>query len=346
MNNEIEIFDVMSLINTGAKAPILKDKYVELMPVGGLRFLLRRLASSVMCLKDVILCFDSRSFRKDISKDYKSGRKKRFDPNVVAQANFLMEQLSRVGIPYVKVDGMEADDLIYTAVETYYNTTHKITIVSTDYDLVHNIDSNGKVTLESCNSVAISVNMSNANSINKGVCTMFNTQTPYKVFCGDSSDDIKAFVPSSGKPAKTYYENYCDMLLNANIDLNWKVTRNEDILKLYVNEYEKDFTDEDRATLLKRIEIFYPKLVNVEIPLITKTTLNKSNIIDLLRVIKDEDSLRNVGSYLVPASDESIRELKRWGSRVSSGAYSVDNGMTVNAFDSWDDSDVFDVKDF
>jgi len=89
------------------------------------------ICNSFINIDKVICCFDSRSYRKDLSKDYKSNRTDKKEP-------FFYEALDEVkyflyvnGFITLKHDGLEADDLIYLCSNIYDNNC----IISNDEDI-------------------------------------------------------------------------------------------------------------------------------------------------------------------------------------------------------------------
>lgn len=92
---------------------------------------------------EMVICCDSKSWRKDYFEFYKSGRKTKrdgddIDWNAVFEDFHSLVQDLDVHFPYrvVKSDGAEADDIIATIVRHYNVTSEKFVIVSSDKDFI------------------------------------------------------------------------------------------------------------------------------------------------------------------------------------------------------------------
>lgn len=93
--------------------------------------------SDVIGLENFALCFDSRSWRKDFYKDYKSNRTEKEDGLSESIEEFY--QLTKnFGINSFKSDGLESDDLI-ALMKQQYSDSSKL-ILSADADMHQLID--------------------------------------------------------------------------------------------------------------------------------------------------------------------------------------------------------------
>lgn len=94
---------------------------------------LRMWVKNYSCSNNVVVCWDSRSKKKNIYDKYKFGRvRDDFYKQVMSEIVILQEMLKSLGIKQLKEDGYEADDLIADVV---YSVSGKKIIVSTDSDL-------------------------------------------------------------------------------------------------------------------------------------------------------------------------------------------------------------------
>jgi 5'-3' exonuclease len=133
----------------------------------------------------VAICCDSgRSFRKDISPEYKAQRKER-DPSLYHQQALAIEKLKADGFPIWSVKEYEADDLIATATRLAMERDGcEVLIVTTDKDL--------------CALLGPRVQMKRADTgvvlDEDAVVTKFGVRPDqigdYLALCGDASDNI------------------------------------------------------------------------------------------------------------------------------------------------------------
>ena len=130
-----------------------------------------------------------KNFRYDIYPEYKANRSE-MDDDMKAQMPFFEPLISGFGVPALRADGYEADDIIATLAKDY-GDNHKVTIVSSDKDLMQLITDN----------VSMLDTMKNKDMSFDAVMDKFGV-TPDKVIevqalIGDSSDNVPG-VPSVG----------------------------------------------------------------------------------------------------------------------------------------------------
>lgn len=129
------------------------------------------------------------NFRYDIYPDYKANRKE-LDPEMAEQFPYFEPLIAAFGIPSLRVDGVEADDIIATLATTH-RQAFEVTIVSSDKDLLQLLG-DGVTMLDTMKNKVFDV---------AEVHEKFGV-TPDKVIdvqalIGDSSDNIPG-VPSVG----------------------------------------------------------------------------------------------------------------------------------------------------
>lgn len=157
----------------------------------------------------VAICCDSgRSFRKDISAEYKAQRGER-DPSLYHQMRVVCDRLREDGFPVWAVKEMEADDIIATAtakalamVDADGVPAHDVLIVSSDKDL--------------CALVGPFVQMkrpdTNAIVDEAGVVEKFGVQPcqmrDYLALVGDASDNVKGAHKVGPKTASALLQKF------------------------------------------------------------------------------------------------------------------------------------------
>lgn len=143
----------------------------------------------------VSVCFDSPSNRRDDDCEYKGKRKKTLGDRDFENISLIRKILDRAGHNVYKVDGVEADDLVYSIIEDSKYDFDATVIFTTDYDLLVNVQS--KVYYRKYRAgkgyedpVGIQ-NFSNY-VVSNGFCeTMqYNGILLYKCIFGDRSDNI------------------------------------------------------------------------------------------------------------------------------------------------------------
>lgn len=205
VNPKIVLVDVNTLLHVGDKAPHSKNWSVS--DVNGVKFRTGGLTAVLNVIRradydinrDIfVFCFDRKTFRKEraysMGVDYKGGREK-MSPSLIVQSDLLFEWLPKMGFNTIGLDGLEADDIIYSIVQHSKEYGIEVDIISTDRDLTVNINEN--IRLVSPNSKVSSVDFSNYEYTigqSKGHTIPYNTILLYKSICGDDSDKIPAIV--------------------------------------------------------------------------------------------------------------------------------------------------------
>ena len=90
---------------------------------------------------DIIVCWDSPSWRKDVDEDYKASRIKK-DENYIDQIRVVRAGLIALRLPDVRLEGYEADDLLAHYVKTFEGDC---IIVSDDHDFEQLLSEEGRV---------------------------------------------------------------------------------------------------------------------------------------------------------------------------------------------------------
>ena len=136
----------------------------------------------------VAVCCDSgRSFRRDISADYKANRPER-DEILMHQITLVREQLEADGFPVWAAETFEADDLLAGACATARGLGHPVLIVTGDSDLLALVtDAEPPVRVKSVQTGAVL----DAEGVAAKLGVLPAQVVDYKSLVGDSSDNIK-----------------------------------------------------------------------------------------------------------------------------------------------------------
>lgn len=154
------------------------------------------------------VCFDTKSptFRHTMSEEYKANRPK-MDPELAEQIPYIHRLVRALGIPLLRIEGAEADDIIGTLTYRAVEEGHHVVISSGDKDMMQLI--NDCVILEdSFSGKVVDV---------QGVEDKYGIKPTQMIdlltLMGDASDGIKG-VPSVGQKTAVKWLNKYDSVDN------------------------------------------------------------------------------------------------------------------------------------
>ena len=150
---------------------------------------------------DVVICMDSKSDRKEENSDYKANRVGLKDRDIEALNN-IEYVIRHSGLPVMKEDGYEADDLVASIVRNRADEYDNIIIYTPDADLSVLISDkvslcryksvySKKATFLNAHKLITRENMSETFSEELKTDLPFNAMILYKCTVGDPSDGIK-----------------------------------------------------------------------------------------------------------------------------------------------------------
>ena len=227
--------------------------------------------------------FDSarKNFRNEIYKDYKANRSDAPD-DLVPQFEYIRKSVEAFNLPSIEMLNYEADDLIATYCEKILKEGAKVTIVSSDKDLMQLYKKN----------VRIYDPMKNKFISNEDVLSKFgvdaNKVIEVQALAGDSSDNVPG-VPGIGvKTAAELINKYGTVeKLLANADEIKQNKRRETILE----NKEKALISKRLVTLKKDVPI-KDKIQDFELK-----EINKDRLYDFLREMEFNRLLSQVISF-------------------------------------------------
>lgn len=333
----LNILDINSFLYTAHNVPELSSLSVRNCPVGGMKYITRKISYLLMRGESVVCAFDSRTNRKLLYPEYKKQRKK--VPEVNIQSEFLLKTLTDAGVCCIKVKGLEADDIIYNVIEKEKNNFMSINIHSADYDLCHNVIA-GKVNFFSVNRNVMCVNGNTFSEVlsNAEVRVPYNMITAKKVFCGDSSDNIGAFTSSDGRKGSMLFTTLVDLVFdNQTQALPVEVLRSRQLIETMINFM--GFSEEDKVEIKKRCDLFYPIEQDIDFTPTNSKNINMSYYLGFLKSIKDIDSCKTL-KYWGDSNKTVDEQLFQYGNAFKSGEYHVDNNLSLDNF-SLEESSVF-----
>lgn len=339
----LHIFDVSGVVYYGTTGSVANSSagMFRKFPIAGIKPLMTRLSMTLAEGDDVLLAFDGGTFRKELLPTYKGNR----EPNrsVGAQIDFLYDQLAKAGIPVVRVDGYEADDVIYWAVCENINKYDAITIHSNDHDVAHNVQC--KVSMKPFSrDDAIITNANFEYTVQRGKKVRFNTISAYKVFTGCSSDNIPSFK-ISGRRGSMLYSDFLDFL-DKNKLFRYEVVSSYKTLAIFINSCGL-FSDTEKEVLYDRIRLVFPaeKPEGVVLSPVGKDSLDLVAISEILLMCRERTSVKNLGVTPFDLPNSFLQLLDSYSQNLNSGAYSVDRDLEVDPSYEMDSASFF-LKEF
>lgn len=179
---------------------------------------------------DVLFCFDSiPTTKRELHArlfpglgGYK-GKRKPKDPAILVQQKMAVVICEQVGIPFAKVEGFEADDLIAAFVQSYQAAYDNVVIHSKDSDVFFLVSDN--VTIEPVLRSGKFINRSNwENTVIKDHMIPYNLMTIHKMRDGEPGDNIPYVYAEpmdaiiTGLPRHRYHEFGDNVILRGFIE--------------------------------------------------------------------------------------------------------------------------------
>lgn len=212
----------------------------------------------------VSICFDSKSNRKDQgtseSKAYKANRENKLNSDDFDNIDLVRQMLTEAGYNTYKLEGIEADDIIYNLVSKYKDSFDYTMIVTCDLDIGVNIQ--GSVGLYRFKSTSGYSAIDEAH-FNEVVDAELKCHVPYnaimlyKCTVGDKSDNIagiKRFGPSAFNKLVDYLGSFDD--------IDWNGLRTKEKVAEILDKCGGYFTDEQMTQAKESLELVAPILIS------------------------------------------------------------------------------------
>lgn len=321
----LHVFDVFPILHAANNVPALASEFSRDCPVGGAKLLLRKISHILTNGEDVVCAFDSKSEKSIKCSYYKKGRKR--VPEVMLQSELLYKFLTNAGVTCIKVNGLEADDIIYNVVNQSLKDYYTIYMYSSDYDLCHNIFKD-RVQLRAVTQLSLNVHIGNFSDVlsRDKIRIPYNMITAFKVFCGDKSDEIPAFVSHDGINGRVFFNKLVDMAFSLDKPLPFKVLRSKElILKLAPL---MGLNEEDIKVLKERCYLFYPIEKELDFIPTNIRSVNLNYYKQFVKAIGDKDSCTSLKCWDVD-SKKLEQEIYEYGKAYKSGEYHVDNNLSL-----------------
>ena len=322
---KLDIIDVNSVLHSAQHVKAISGDRVRGCPVSGIKLITRKISYLLSTHSHVVCAFDSKTTRKVIMPEYKSGRKK--NPEVILQAKLLYELLTKAGVTCIKMNDMEADDIIFNLVEKYRPVCIEINIHSGDMDLAHNII-DGRTRLLAVNDRSLNISAANLVEVISDVDIRIpsNLITAKKIFLGDTSDTIDPFVSEDRRTGKVLFNQFLDVIKKYEL-YEPSVNRTKEIFDVITVD-ALNLSAKDLEVLSKRCEIFYPRVKDIVEEPCNIDQIDFEYYKSMVKSLKDFDSCRTL--IYSGESNTSVDEmLFDYGNRFKSGEFHVDNNLSL-----------------
>ncbi len=154
----------------------------------------------------MVVAFDTKAptFRHQMSEHYKASRKPAPD-ELIVQIPYVHRLINALGIPLIKLDGYEADDIIGTLAFKACQNGHRVVISTGDKDMAQLV--NDCVILED----SFKGQITDSNGVIKKFGVKPNQIVDYLTLMGDASDGIRGVPQVGGKTAQKLLNDYGDL---------------------------------------------------------------------------------------------------------------------------------------
>ena len=332
----INLIDVSALIYAGHSVTTnripnnIRDE-LNGLPVGGLRHALDRILTLVAREEQVYCFFDSPTDKDKLYPEYKSNRK--FDYNVWIQKEMCYDFLKIIGVPCIRIDGYEADDLIFAASRQLcvspvsYNCNR---IHCDDADMLQCILNETFARYPIVLSRGV-VNWDNFSTVSiLGSFVDRNAMGAYLMFKGKKSNN----VPSM-KNGTELYKQYMEWA-KENIKFEGHYGLKENVSKFILGKY-KENPDEWKLVAteyLKRMPVVFPKEYTEKFDFATKGKFAlKEKDKPMFSRLVCRLQLQTLCSSFGVERDNDLKDVypfTKWIKMYTTGAKQVDNDITVD----------------
>lgn len=332
----IYLYDASALIYTGERgaentkyAQMLSNK-VHGLPLAGVRYALKMILSNVVTngSNTNIVVFDPEKCDKaSLYPGYKECRN--FDSNIHVQKLILKDILDNLGIPTLKRENYEADDLIYTICVNVYikknilSSYDDCTIYADDLDILQAMVY-PKIRRLSCKSDGSIVNCDNfVHSAHKDVPIIYNETGACLMFMGKPSNNMKAM-----KNGKDLYRSYHEWISKQS-DVGQGLRGSKENVSRFIKElYVRDpVTNTEVATeFLKRAEVIFPRYYEGEFDFRTKKVKDPKLASEVFSVLSMSQGADLFGIPMV-SGQTVFPYFDKWYRYYASGRASADVGF-------------------
>ena len=336
MRMHLEIFDVSPMLYAGQKG-LAKSGYnasantlTNGIPIGGIRYTLRRAITDLFRGYDVLFVFDSKTDKNKLYDGYKANRTR--DPDIYVQQMMFEDIVRGCNLPYLKQDNYEADDLVAHAMSQIKYDYTKIAIVTSDMDLAANICTSGTSLVGASSTIPTVTKDNFAQTVKSNAIIEYNMILPYYMFFGKPSNNVKPFRDkATNVRLLSDFGSFCR---ENNIPEGQRSLLNAFAQWLQYLNTNALMPADDISELLHRTQYVYPRMLKEPLPFNIHEcfdNLNKERLAFFLKTL-NLDSLINDFNLQELVSPTKTREMFAYADAYkdmySQGLLAVDAGST------------------
>lgn len=335
-SSNLEVFDVSSMlyVQTSMTGKILNNSSIKKgVNVAGMSFVLNRIAYNYSRNIRTALAMDSFSDRKNLSAGFKSNRV--FHPEISVQADIITQYFSDFGVEVLKKPGREADDLIYSIVNSNVNNFASITVYTGDRDIYGCIiDPSVKIVGTSSTRPSLSVfNYETACDSKEKI--VYNTVLPYTMLFGKASNALPALHASV--PNKKIYSAFLDWYEKKgynkaeasfeSVFIEFACASSDGLIDGLV------FTNSDIEMIIERLPLVYPVLDDIPLEQVGPE-IDVEKLLQFLNFYQQYPATEKFGLnnfvQLVTPPTQMNTMLKRLYSTLKTGTLAADNHLSAD----------------
>lgn len=257
---KLQVYDVSALLYTytcitqGKKN--VKASIVKGINVSGVKAVMEMIAKAKQNNIRVVLCLDSYCDKKRESKEYKANRV--YHPEIHVQSEIIDTYFRDFGVDVIRVPGYEADDLIYSVVESNLDKFNDIEVIAGDAD-IYGCMISPKVHILGANSTRPSFDISEYSTcVKAGEVIKYNCIIPYMTFFGKASNNLNKLPLDK---MNSYYLEEFEKMLEKDNALPFGSR-----LEYMINFLNSNVVKQEHIELIAhRASLTYPKLLDKQI---------------------------------------------------------------------------------
>lgn len=335
----LEILDVSNIIYVAtAVSNEVQDRRVVTckgVNIAGVTEIMQRIAMNYQFNRRTVLCLDSFSDKRAKSSGYKANRS--FHPEIAVQSEIIAQYFDKFGVNVLKKPGLEADDLIYSAVYGSYQNNVVTNIYTGDSDIY------GAVVDDSINIIGTSSKTPSFNSLSYSKLCDAHLEIPYntilanKLFYGKPSNNVGVLKLS--KPKEYYYTGYVRWMLETGkpMEQGSELGMMQEFLLECLNKTNKqvEMSLEEISATMDRAELVYPTIDLIEIPN-SAPEIDTEALVRFLQFYSQFSACKVFGLNSLLNTMQVGKEydtfIRRMFSIVKNGTYQADNHLGGDAY--------------
>lgn len=254
MTLKLVIYDVSYLLHVGTKSAY-KSESIMGVECGGLIYLMEKVFCHLSRGDSVALAFDSKCDKKELFPEYKATRE--LNTAIFVQNQMVFDFGLKMKLPVFKIDGYEADEVIFNLVRDNESIYQMIDIYCHDADIDCNLIRDG-IRCIGCADKAPMITCENYQyEIFADTVIPYNAILPFILVFGKKSNNIPPLRLKHKAKNETIFRDFLSFCNAKNINSADYSSKSVVLRWLFskVNLLDK----EDYETLMRRINMIYPR---------------------------------------------------------------------------------------